>query len=464
MTCRVPVPAAALGHAVALRRSTLRLDPTAPTFDGTEDVTVRSTSPSTEIVVNGMDLTVRSGAIVAGDGSTVEIAKAVPDPAAGADHARAAGGARDRRVHLAPRVPRRAQRSAGGFLPLDAITRRRRPRARHRHHAVRGDRRAPGLPVLGRARPQGGVRRHAGRRRRPDRALERARDRARAAPTDGVVRVRFADTIVDVDLPRGVRGRAAWSSPSRRRRRRAHRASLHVPGKAAPGRVRARGRRATPSTGSRDYYGIPYPDAEVRPWSRCPTSRRARWRTSGCVTYREASLLRRPRARDARRAARRRRDGRARARAHVVRRPRDDALVERHLAERGVRDVHGAARVDAYRPDWEVWMRSQRSRTTALEVDALATHAPDRVSRCTRPTTRRHVRHAHVPEGRRDPADAGAVPRSRTCSATASAATSRSTRTANTETHDLWDAMEEATRRAGPPDHGHLDLPGRVPG
>ena len=33
--------------------------------------------------MNGKDLTVRSGAIVAGDGSTVEIAKAVPDAAAG---------------------------------------------------------------------------------------------------------------------------------------------------------------------------------------------------------------------------------------------------------------------------------------------------------------------------------------------------------------------------------------------
>jgi puromycin-sensitive aminopeptidase len=61
----------------------LRLDPTAPTFDGTEDVTVEVHEPVTEIVVNGKDLTVRSGAIFAGDGSTVEIAKAVPDPSAG---------------------------------------------------------------------------------------------------------------------------------------------------------------------------------------------------------------------------------------------------------------------------------------------------------------------------------------------------------------------------------------------
>src|SRR6476659_1535445 len=61
----------------------LRLDLTAPTFDGTEDVTVEVHEPVTEIVLNGKDLTVRSGAIFSGDGSTVEIAKAVPDPSAG---------------------------------------------------------------------------------------------------------------------------------------------------------------------------------------------------------------------------------------------------------------------------------------------------------------------------------------------------------------------------------------------
>ena len=39
-----------------------------------------------------------------------------------------------------------------------------------------------------------------------------------------------------------------------------------------------------------------------------------------------------------------RRRGRPRDRPHVVRRPRDHALVERHLAERGVRHLHGDAR------------------------------------------------------------------------------------------------------------------------
>ena len=45
----------------------------------------------------------------------------------------------------------------------------------------------------------------------------------------------------------------------------------------------------------------------------------------------------------AHRARARRRRGRPRGRPHVVRRPRDHGLVERHLAQRGVRHLHGAA-------------------------------------------------------------------------------------------------------------------------
>ena len=52
-----------------------------------------------------------------------------------------------------------------------------------------------------------------------------------------------------------------------------------------------------------------------------------------------APAARRPRARLARRAQERRGDHLARDRAPVVRQPRDDEVVGRHLAERGVRDV-----------------------------------------------------------------------------------------------------------------------------
>ena len=61
----------------------LRLDPTSPTFDGAEDVTITVHEPVTEIVLNGKDVTVRAGAVIATDETVTEIAKAVPDPSAG---------------------------------------------------------------------------------------------------------------------------------------------------------------------------------------------------------------------------------------------------------------------------------------------------------------------------------------------------------------------------------------------
>jgi puromycin-sensitive aminopeptidase len=61
----------------------LRLDPTSPTFDGTEDVTIDVHEPVTEIVLNGKDVIVRAGAVIAADETVTEVAKAVPDPSAG---------------------------------------------------------------------------------------------------------------------------------------------------------------------------------------------------------------------------------------------------------------------------------------------------------------------------------------------------------------------------------------------
>ena len=76
---------------------------------------------------------------------------------------------------------------------------------------------------------------------------------------------------------------------------------------------------------------------------------------------------------------------------------------------------------------------------------------------------RGHVRHPHLREGRRRRAHARAVPRRRGASATASAATSPTHAYGNTETTDLWDAIEEATGEPVRADHGQLDLPGRLP-
>src|SRR3954451_10784375 len=61
----------------------LRLDPEAPAFDGTEDVSITVHEPVTEIAMNGKEVTIHAGTVIAADGATVEIAKAVPDPSAG---------------------------------------------------------------------------------------------------------------------------------------------------------------------------------------------------------------------------------------------------------------------------------------------------------------------------------------------------------------------------------------------
>ena len=65
----------------------------------------------------------------------------------------------------------------------------------------------------------------------------------------------------------------------------------------------------------------------------------SRWRTRGSSPTATTGLLARPRRRDAALPARGRQRRRARDRAPVVRQPRDDGVVGRPVAQRGVRDV-----------------------------------------------------------------------------------------------------------------------------
>ena len=61
----------------------LRLDPTAETFDGTMDVAVTAHETVGEIVLNGTEITVHAGALVAADDRVIEVEKVVPDAEAG---------------------------------------------------------------------------------------------------------------------------------------------------------------------------------------------------------------------------------------------------------------------------------------------------------------------------------------------------------------------------------------------
>ena len=257
----------------------LRLDPTAPTFDGTEDVTVEVHEPVTEIVVNGEGSRPCAPARSSrGDGSTVEIAKAVPDPSAGRITLELPGELRDRRVHPAPRVHRQAQRSDGGDVPL----------ALHRRRGAASTSSSPRTS------------------RRPTRA---ATSRAGTSPT---CKASFQMTLVvpedltaltntpeigrepadpgvcagavrpldrDVDLPRVCRGRA--SGPHRAVVRGADADPGRLPPRpAAPRRVRERGRRLRAGL-VRRLLRDPVPRSRSSTRRRSRTSRRARWRTPG---------------------------------------------------------------------------------------------------------------------------------------------------------------------------------------
>ncbi len=113
----------------------------------------------------------------------------------------------------------------------------------------------------------------------------------------------------------------------------------HVPGK---GHLAAFGLEAAHESLARleDYFGIPYPYAKLD-LVAVPGLRGGRdgERRRG-VLPRDAAPPR-PRHRVAPRAQARRRGDRARARAHVVRRPRHHGVVGRPLAERGVRHLDG---------------------------------------------------------------------------------------------------------------------------
>ena len=186
---------------------------------------------------------------------------------------------------------------------------------------------------------QGRLRRHARRRRRPARHLQRRRGRAASATGDGKVRVTFADTMtmstylvafivgpLEATEPVDVDG-----TPLR---------VVHVPGKghltAFALEVGAFALRLVPATTT----ASPTP-ATRSTSSPCPTSPSAPWRTSAASPSARALLLVDPATATQQERAARRRRHRPRAGPHVVRRPRHHEVVERHLAERGLRHVHG---------------------------------------------------------------------------------------------------------------------------
>ena len=144
---------------------TLAPDLATATYEGAVEIAVTVVEPVDRVVLNAIELEIDGGTLTADDGRALDVAAVELDE----EHQRAtlvlpeiaAPGA----WTLHARVPRGAERPPPRLLPLDLHRRRDGRDAHDRDHAVRGRGCPAGVPVLGRARPEGGVRDHARRAR-----------------------------------------------------------------------------------------------------------------------------------------------------------------------------------------------------------------------------------------------------------------------------------------------------------
>ena len=215
----------------------------------------------------------------------------------------------------------------------------------------------------------------------------------------------------DVDVSRRVGRRAARGDRARRRGR-------------GRGARRARARAAATSHASRSTSArsrsrsSPTTTASRIPGEKCdlvalPDFSFGAMENLGCVTFRETRLLLDPDAVTLDEMSARRAHDRARDRAHVVRRPRHHEVVERHLAERGVRHVHGAPRRRRVQAGVEDLGRVRARPRGRARRRRAREHPHRRVRGRHARGRRRHVRHPHVPKGRLGPAHARALARRR---------------------------------------------------
>jgi aminopeptidase N len=272
-------------------------------------------------------------------------------------------------------------------------------------------------------------------------AVSNGPESARQALDGDRTRIRFADTMpMSSYLVAFVVGRLdatdfldAGDTPTR---------IVHVPGKGDLARF-ALDVGAHSLRWFADYYGIPYPDAKVDHVA-VPDFAQGAMENLGCITYREQLLLIDP--------------------THATQEEQVDVAetVAHELAHMWFGDLvtmrwwngiwlneafatfMSHLCVDAYRPDWEVWNAFNRSRTQAFEVDCLETtrpiefpvHSPEDANGMFDVLT--YIKGGAVlrmleqwlgPERFRDGIRLYL----------------RDHAYGNTETHDLWDALEEET-------------------
>jgi puromycin-sensitive aminopeptidase len=429
-----------LPRTVVPTRYDLVLEPdlTAGTFAGSEDVTVSVGDPVAEVSLNAVDLEVDGGSMTSTDGRIVEISRVRPDPEGERAHLELASTVEpgDWTLHLAFRGElndklvgfyRSTYRDEADETQVIATT----------HFEATDARRAfpcwdePDLKAVFGVTliVADGLT-----------ALSNGPEVDRQVTDDGRVRIRFADTMVmstylvafvvgNLDLT--VDGDA--TVPQR---------VAHVPGKADLSRF-ALEIGAHSLRWFADYYGIAYPDQKVDHVA-LPDFAQGAMENLGCITYREAALLVDPAT-----ATHQEQMDVAETVAHELAHMWFGDLVTMRWwnglwLNEAFATFMSMLAVDAFRPDWEVWNQFARARSIALEVDALETtrpieypvHSPDDANGMFDTLTYlkggailRMLEQYLGEERFRD-----GIRRYLTKHAYG-----------NTETHDLWDALEEET-------------------
>ena len=411
----------------------------AATFSGTQEVRVSIVEHTTEIVLNALDLYLDEASLVAADGSQIEVAKIRMDPDAERAHLELQSSAAPGEWTLSVGFRGQFNRQLTGFY----LSTYRDPAGEERrigttHFEATDARRAfpcwdePDLKAswsITLVVADGLT------------ALSNGPEISRETQGDGRVRVTFADTMpMSSYLVAYVVGPLAVTEPSDANGTPVRIA--HIPGKGALTKF-------SQDVGVKalnffsDYYDIPYPDAKVDHVA-LPDFAQGAMENLGCITYRETYLLIDPQT-----ATQEELLGAAETVAHELAHMWFGDLVTMRwwngiwLNEAFATFMSMLAVDDMY-PEWEIWTLFARQRVNALEVDSLGStrpieypvHSPDDASGMFDTLTytkggavlrmlEQYLGRDRFRDGIR-----------------------RYLRThayANTETHDLWDALEEET-------------------
>ncbi|MGZ5214062.1 MAG: M1 family metallopeptidase, partial [Actinomycetota bacterium] len=417
----------------------LQPDLAAGSFAGNEDVSVTVTEPVIEILLNAVDLEITRGSLEAADGHRIEIAETRVDPETERVHLELRTEAEpgewtlhlDFRGELNDKLVgfyRSTYQGPDGGTEVIATT----------HFEATDARRAfpswdePDLKAVF------GVTLIVG----PDlTALSNGPETERTTLDDGRVRIVFADTMsMSTYLVAFVIGHLeltdpvdAGGVPTR---------VAHVPGK-GPIASFALEVGAHSLNWFAEYYGIPYPDKKVDHIA-LPDFAQGAMENLGCITYREAALLVDPAS-----STHGEQLDVAETVAHELAHMWFGDLVTMRWwnglwLNEAFATFMAMLAVDAYRPDWEVWNQFARSRSAALEVDALV-------------STRSIEYPVHSPDDANGMFDTltylkgGAILRMLEQYLGADRFREgirrylRKHAYGNAETHDLWDALEEET-------------------